>query len=74
LFAPAGTPAAVIEKLNAAVKVAVSDPDVVKVWTKEGVSAYPQDEQTSAAATAMLHSEIERWGNVIRNNNIHLDQ
>lgn len=74
LFAPAGTPAAVIEKLNAAVRVAVSDPDVVKVWTKEGVSAYPKDKQTSAAATAMLHSEIERWGNVIRNNNIHLEQ
>jgi len=74
LFAPAGTPDAVIDKLNAAVQVAVADPSVAKVWTKEGVSAYPKDKQTTAAAQAVLHSEIERWGKVIRDNNIHVDQ
>ncbi len=74
LFAPAGTPAAIVNKLNAAVQVAVADPAVTKVWTKEGVSTYPKDQQTVAAAKNMLHSEIERWGNVIRANNIHLDQ
>ena len=37
---------------------------------KAGVSAYPQDQRPLAAARAMLKSEIERWGQVIRDNNI----
>lgn len=74
LFAPAGTPDAVIKKLNEAVRIAVSDPTVAKIWKKEGVSAYPKDEQTTTAARTMLHSEIERWGQVVKNNNIHIDQ
>jgi tripartite-type tricarboxylate transporter receptor subunit TctC len=74
LFAPAGTPDTVIKKLNEAVRIAVSDPTVAKIWKKEGVSAYPKDEQTTTAARTMLHSEIERWGQVVKNNNIHIDQ
>ena len=30
--------------------------------------------RTPAAANALLKSEIERWGRVIRDNNIHVDQ
>ena len=39
LFAPAGTPDAVINKLNAAVQEIVSDPAVAKIWAKDGVVA-----------------------------------
>src|SRR5213082_1965449 len=36
LMAPAGTPKAVIDKLNAAVNAAVKRPDIVKLWTGQG--------------------------------------
>jgi tripartite-type tricarboxylate transporter receptor subunit TctC len=74
LYAPAGTPQAVIDKLNHAVQVAVSDPKLIAIWTKEGVSAYPKDEQTTAFAKKMMASEVARWGKVIKDNNIHVDQ
>jgi tripartite-type tricarboxylate transporter receptor subunit TctC len=74
LFAPAGTPEAVIKKLNTALQEAVSDPAVVKNWAAEGVSAFPKDQLSPAAAGALLKSEIARWGEVIRDNNIHVEQ
>jgi tripartite-type tricarboxylate transporter receptor subunit TctC len=70
LFAPAGTPEAVINKLNATLQEIVSDPAIVKSWTDTGVAPYPKDQRTTAAARAMLKSEITRWGQVIRDNNI----
>ena len=36
LMAPAGTPKPVIDKINAAVNVAVKRPDIVKLWTEQG--------------------------------------
>jgi tripartite-type tricarboxylate transporter receptor subunit TctC len=74
LFAPAKTPDAVIKKLNAAAQQAVSDPAIVKNWAAQDVTAFPPDQRTPAAAEAFLKSEIARWGAVIRDNNIHLEQ
>ena len=70
LFAPAGTPDSVVEKINAVMQQIVAEPALLKVWAESGVSAYPQDQRPLAAARAMLKSEIERWGQVIRDNNI----
>ena len=74
LYAPAGTPEAVIETLNAALQEAVSDPAVIKTWDTQGFFIYPREMRTPAAANALLRSEIERWGQVIRDNDIHVDQ
>ena len=74
LYAPAGTPEAVIETLNAALQEAVSDPAVIKTWDSQGFFIYPREMRTPAAANALLRSEIERWGQVIRDNDIHVDQ
>jgi tripartite-type tricarboxylate transporter receptor subunit TctC len=74
LFAPAKTPDAVIKKLNSAAQQAVSDPAIVKNWAAQDVTAFPPDQRTPAAAEAFLKSEIARWGAVIRDNNIHLEQ
>ncbi|HUC50952.1 MAG TPA: tripartite tricarboxylate transporter substrate binding protein [Xanthobacteraceae bacterium] len=73
IFAPAGTPAAVIKTLNDALQQAVSDPAIVKNWAAQDVSAFPPDERSLAAAAAFLKSEIARWGEVIRDNNIHAE-
>jgi tripartite-type tricarboxylate transporter receptor subunit TctC len=74
LFAPAGTPEAVINTLNAALQQAVSDPDIINTWTKEGFSPFPKEQRSVAAANAMMKSEIARWGQVIRDNNIQITQ
>jgi tripartite-type tricarboxylate transporter receptor subunit TctC len=74
LFAPAGTPDAVIKMLNSALQETVSDPAIVKAWAVQDVSAFPMDQRSPAAASALLRSEIARWGEVIRDNNIHIDQ
>jgi tripartite-type tricarboxylate transporter receptor subunit TctC len=73
IFAPAGTPAAVIKTLNDALQQAVSDPAIVKNWAAQDVSAFPPEERSPAAAAAFLKSEIARWGEVIRDNNIHAE-
>ncbi|MGH6671517.1 MAG: Bug family tripartite tricarboxylate transporter substrate binding protein [Xanthobacteraceae bacterium] len=74
LFAPGKTPAAVIKRLNAAAQKAVADPAIVKTWAAEGISVFPPEQRTPAAAEAFFKSEIARWGDVIRTNNIHLEQ
>lgn len=70
LFAPAGTPDEVINKLNATLQEIISDPAIVKSWADTGVTPYPNDQRSVAAARALLKSEIARWGQVVRDNNI----
>lgn len=74
LFAPAGTPKAIIQKLNAAVRTAVSDPAVLKLWSKQGEEPFPKSERSVAAAKRIFRQQIARWGKVIRDNNIHVSQ
>jgi tripartite-type tricarboxylate transporter receptor subunit TctC len=74
LFAPAGTPVAVIKTLNAALEEVVTDPAIVKTWTDTGVEAFPKDERSPDAGRKILKSEIVRWGQVVRDNNIHVEQ
>jgi len=74
MFAPAGTPAAIIGTLNKALQNAVSDPALVKIWTAQDVSVFAPDQRSPAAASALLNSEIARWGQVIRDNKIHIQQ
>ena len=70
LFAPGGTPDDVVNKLNATLQEIIADPAIVKSWADTGVSPYPKDQRTVAAARALLKSEIARWGQVVRDNNI----
>jgi tripartite-type tricarboxylate transporter receptor subunit TctC len=66
MYAPAGTPEAVINTLNAAMQEVVSDPTIIETWDTEGFVIYPKEMRTPAAANALLKSEIMRWGEVIR--------
>ena len=74
MFVPAGTPDAVVKTINAALQEAVADPTIVKTWEEEGFWIFPKDRLTAAAASDMLKSEIARWGQVIRDNNITVEQ
>jgi tripartite-type tricarboxylate transporter receptor subunit TctC len=70
LLAPAGTPRPIVDKLNAALRVALADPKVQKTFAEGGMDAYPAEEETPEAAAALLKREIALWGDVIRANNI----
>lgn len=63
LVAPAGTPDAVIGKLNGAFVQAVRDPGVVKQITDQG--AEPAG-NTAAEFAAFIASETDRFGKIIR--------
>ena len=70
LFAPAGTPAAIVERLNSVLQEIMADQALLKSWADTGVTPYPKDQQSTAAARTLLRSEIARWGQVVRDNNI----
>jgi tripartite-type tricarboxylate transporter receptor subunit TctC len=75
LYAPAATPDAIVNTLNSAMEeVVVNDPAIVKTWTDTGVEAFPKNERSPAAGREIMKSEIARWGKVVRENNIHVDQ
>jgi len=70
LFAPARTPAPIVERLNAVLQEIMADPALLKSWADTGVTPYPKDQRSTAIARTLLHSEIARWGQVVRDNNI----
>jgi putative tricarboxylic transport membrane protein len=74
MFAPSAAPDAVIKTLNAAVNDVANDPEILKSWHDTGVEAFPSNMRTPAAGEQFLKSEILRWGKVIKDNDIHVNQ
>jgi len=70
LLAPAGTPRPIIDKLNGALRVALTDDRVKKAFSEGGMELFPTDQMTPEAAGALLTREIKLWGDVIKTNNI----
>jgi tripartite-type tricarboxylate transporter receptor subunit TctC len=70
LLAPAATPRPVIEKLNHALRVALTDAKLRQTFSDGGMDLYPQDEESPQAARALLQREVKLWGDVIRANHI----
>jgi tripartite-type tricarboxylate transporter receptor subunit TctC len=70
LLAPAATPRPIIDKLNHALRVALTDAKLRKTFNDGGMDLYPQDEESPEAARALLKNEIKLWGDVIRANHI----
>lgn len=66
LFAPKGTPPAVVAKLSAALKTALKDPDLVKRFTDINTDPMPDDRATPEVAQRTLVSEIDRWAPIIK--------
>ena len=66
LWAPKGTPKAVIEKLNAAVVEALSDPTVRQRLTDLGEEIPAREQLTPEALAAHHKAEIERWWPIIK--------
>ena len=70
VVAPAGTPAAIVEKVNSGINEALQDPDIQKRFAD--LSAEPVGGTPQAAGTN-LKQEAERWKNVIVSAHVTLD-
>ena len=62
LFAPAGTPGPIVEKLNKAMNAALKQADVVEKFRKLGLTAAGT---TPEQLQAMMTEELVHWGKVI---------
>lgn len=70
LLAPAKTPAAVVQYLNAEVQDILKDPGMQQRLAQFGAAAAPG---TPEAFGAFIRTESERWGSVVRKSNITAD-
>jgi tripartite-type tricarboxylate transporter receptor subunit TctC len=66
IFAPKGTPAPVVARLNAAAVKALDDDDVRKRLRELGNLIPPPAERTPEALAALVKSEIRRWTQVLK--------
>ncbi|MFO1269933.1 MAG: tripartite tricarboxylate transporter substrate-binding protein [Rubrivivax sp.] len=66
LYAPKGTPKAVLERLNAALKEALKDADFIKRQTDLGAVVVTDGRVNMADHKAFVASEAKKWGDVIK--------
>jgi tripartite-type tricarboxylate transporter receptor subunit TctC len=66
MYAPRGTPRPVIDRLNAALRVAVQDPTVVARLNSLASPPEPLERVTPEAHRAHLVAEIERWRPILQ--------
>ena len=71
MWAPKGTPAAVIERMDGEIKKALQTQTIRDAWTRNGS---PVPNLYGAAFGKFVAVEVERWGKVVRDANVKLEQ
>jgi len=66
LYAPKGTPPAVLSKLNQALKAALKDPDLIKRQEALGISVVADNRLEPAYHKKFVEAEMARWATVIK--------
>ncbi len=66
VYAPKGTPAAVVQKFGDAMRAALKDPAFVSRMADLGGEIAPEARQTTEGQRAWLTSEVQKWGTAIR--------
>ncbi len=70
LVAPAGTPGAIVDRLNTATVKALAEPDVIKRFADLGATCRST---TPAEFTTYMAKEIAKWGQVVRDSGAKID-
>ncbi|WP_420995816.1 tripartite tricarboxylate transporter substrate-binding protein [Cupriavidus sp. 30B13] len=73
VYAPRGTPPAVIDRLNAAMRAGLKDPAVAARLAELGAEIVPEDKQTPEGLRTWLQSEIEKWSPIIKAAGVQAD-
>jgi tripartite-type tricarboxylate transporter receptor subunit TctC len=63
IMAPAGTPKAIVDKLNAEINKAIARPEVKAAWDQQGAVALVM---TPVEFDAFLRKDIEKWAGVVK--------
>jgi len=69
LFAPAGTPAPIVDKLNGGMNAVLRQPEIVERLKQLNVESR---ENTPEEFRAFVGAEMEKWSGVVREANIRL--
>jgi len=69
MLAPAGTPQAIVDKLNAEVQKALADPDTQKKFSLQGLEPAGTSPKDFAA---FIDAEQKKWAAVAKRDNIHI--
>jgi len=73
LYAPKGTPAPVLKKLNDALRVAVKDPEFIRKQDAGGASVISDNRVDPAGHKAFVLAEMAKWAPVIKASGIYAD-
>jgi tripartite-type tricarboxylate transporter receptor subunit TctC len=73
LYAPAGTPKEIIEKLAGSLQVALKDLKVIERFAQLGTAPVALDEATPTAMDQHLAAEIEKWKPIIQAAGVYAD-
>ncbi|MBD3764767.1 MAG: tripartite tricarboxylate transporter substrate binding protein BugD [Rhodobacterales bacterium] len=73
IYAPKGTPAEAVDRLSAALKVALADPGIAAKMAELGTSPSSAEDATPAALKAKLEAEIALWRPVIQAAGVYAD-
>jgi tripartite-type tricarboxylate transporter receptor subunit TctC len=73
LYAPKGTPIEILDKLNAALQVALADSTVDARLAALGTELFPADQRSREAHAKKLASELTRLREVVQKADVHID-
>jgi tripartite-type tricarboxylate transporter receptor subunit TctC len=73
LYAPKGTPKAIIDTLSRALQTALADPALKKRFEELGTDAASKENATPAALRRHLKSEIDKWAPIIKKSGVYAD-
>lgn len=71
IVAPKDTPAPIVDKLNAAFKHAMQDPEIKKTLAAQGI--VEATDQTPQGLASFINSEVPKWAALVKSANISLD-
>jgi tripartite-type tricarboxylate transporter receptor subunit TctC len=66
LYAPRGTPPEMVEKLNAALRSALKDPELIKRQEALGITVVTDGRLAPAEHRKFFDSEVTRWAKTIK--------
>jgi tripartite-type tricarboxylate transporter receptor subunit TctC len=73
LYAPKGTPKAVQDKINTALRTALKDPDLIKRQEALGAVMITDARQGGAEHKKFVEAEIAKWGPAIKAAGVYAD-
>ncbi len=73
MWAPKGTPKAVVDRVNKAMQDALKDKDVIERFASLGTTPEPLARQTPDALRAHVAAEIAKWAPIIKKAGVYAD-